>query len=139
MRHSRAFTLIEMLVVLVLLGMLAGIAGATYFGRIENARIQKVQADFSTIATALSLYRLDNGTLPTTAQGLGALRERPGLEPRPARFKAGGYITELPQDPWGNPYLYLFPAQTSERDYDLYTLGADGTAGGEGQNADRFK
>jgi general secretion pathway protein G len=135
----KGFTLIELLVVLVILGLLAGIAGVTYFSRVEAARLQKVDADFATLAAALSLYRLDAGMLPTTAQGLQALVQTPELPPQPARYKSGGYLDELPQDPWGKAYLYLQPARDAERDYDLYTLGADGNTGGEGPDADRAR
>jgi general secretion pathway protein G len=137
--RSRGFTLLELLVVIVLLGLLAGIAGVTYFGRVEAARVQKVEADLATIATALSLYRLDNGTLPTTAQGLAALRTRSELPPQPRRFKSSGYIADLPQDPWSRPYQYLFPARSENKEYDLYSLGADGAPGGEGQDADLYQ
>lgn len=136
MLRTRGFTLIELLVVLVVLGLLASIAGITYFGRVEGARLQKVEADLGTLRSALSLYKLDNGTLPTTAQGLGALRERPQLPPQPRSYRNGGYIRDLPLDPWGQPYLYLFPARDAVNEYDLYTLGADGEPGGEGQDAD---
>lgn len=137
--RQRGFTLIELLVVLVVLGLLASIAGATYFGRVESARLQKVEADFGTLGAALSLYRLDAGALPTTAQGLAALRTRPELPPQPRRYKSGGYIAELPLDPWNRPYQYLAPARGADREYDLYTLGADGAPGGEGQDADVYK
>lgn len=136
---TRGFTLLELLVVIAILGLLATVAGVTYFGRVETARQQKVAADFANLASALSLYRLDNGTLPTTAQGLAALHERPRLPPQPRRFKSGGYIAELPLDPWGNAYLYLFPARSAGKEYDLYTQGADGEPGGEGQDADIYK
>ena len=136
---SAGFTLLELLIVVALIGMLASVAGVMYFNRLENARLQKVEADFSTLATALSLYRLDNGTLPTTAQGLGALRERTELAPQPRRFKSGGYVAELPLDPWGQPYRYLNPAREAEREYDLYSLGADGKQGGEGADADIYQ
>lgn len=139
MRQESGFTLLELLVVLVVLGLLASIAGVTYFSRVENARVQKVAADFSTIAAALSLYRLDNSALPTTGQGLGALRTRPALEPQPRRYKSGGYIADLPQDPWGRPYGYLSPGRDADKAYDLYTLGADGESGGEGQDADIYQ
>jgi general secretion pathway protein G len=136
---NRGFTLLELLVVLVILGLLATVAGATYFSRVESARLQKVEADFGMLASALSLYRLDNGTLPTTAQGLAALHERSRLPPQPRRFKTGGYIAEVPRDPWGAAYQYLYPARGGDREYDLYTLGADGEAGGEGQDADIYQ
>ncbi len=137
--RSGGFSLMELLVVLVILGLLATVAGVTYFGRVDVARLQKVEADFATLASALSLYRLDNGTLPSTAQGLAALHERSPLPPQPRRFKNGGYIREVPLDPWGNAYQYLFPARSAEREYDLYTLGADGKPGGEGQDADLYQ
>jgi general secretion pathway protein G len=130
------FTLLELMIVLVLLGVLAGIAVPTYLGRADAARIQKASADFSTIATALSLYKLDNATLPTTEQGLAALVAKPQLDPVPLRYKSGGYINDLPLDPWGRPYLYLYPGRETEREYDLYTLGADSKTGGGGQDAD---
>lgn len=139
MRPANGFTLLELLVVLVILGLLATVAGVTYFGRVETARQQKIEADFATLATGLSLYRLDNGTLPTTAQGLGALRERPQLPPQAVRYKSGGYVADVPEDPWGNSYQYLFPARGADDEYDLYTLGADGKPGGEGQDADVHK
>ena len=133
---SEGFTLLELMIVLVLLGMLAGIAVPTYLGRADAARIQKVTADFSTIATALSLYKLDNATLPTTGQGLAALVAKPELDPVPLRYKSSGYINDLPLDPWGRTYLYLYPGRGPEHEYDLYTLGADGKTGGGGQDAD---
>jgi len=135
-RHQDGFTLLELMIVLVLLGVLAAIAVPTYLGRADAARIQKVEADFSTIATALSLYKLDNAALPSTDQGLAALVTKPQLDPVPLRYKSGGYINSLPLDPWNRPYLYLYPARDSGREYDLYTLGADGKTGGEGQDAD---
>ncbi|MDY6982562.1 MAG: type II secretion system major pseudopilin GspG [Pseudomonadota bacterium] len=138
MRHD-GFTLMELLVVIVVLGLLASVAGVTYFGRVEAARLQKVEADFGTLGSALSLYRLDAGSLPTTAQGLDALRTRPELPPQPRRYKNGGYIAELPLDPWNRPYRYLYPARGASSEYDLYTLGADGAPGGEGQDADVYK
>lgn len=128
--------MLELLVVLVLLGLLSGLAINTYLGRVDTARLQKVAADFSTLATALSLYRLDTGMLPTTAQGLQALRERPALEPRPARYKPGGYLAAVPLDPWGREYLYQYPAEFAGTEYDLYTLGADGESGGGGEDGD---
>ena len=91
---------------------------------------------FSNIATALKLYRLDNFGYPTTEQGLAALVEKPTMDPIPRNWKQSGYLPELPMDPWGRPYLYLNPAELGGGEYDLYSLGADGVTGGEGQNAD---
>jgi general secretion pathway protein G len=132
-RHA-GFSLVEILVVLVIMGLLISIVAPTVLNRADEARVQKVQADFKAIETALKIYRLDNFVYPTTEQGLQALVEPSTLEPEPRNFKQGGYLPELPIDPWGRPYLYLSPGERGE--VDLYTLGADGLSGGEGQNAD---
>lgn len=134
-QYSCGFTLLELMVVLVVLGLLAGIATPIYFGRAEAARQQKLQADFATIATALSLYKLDNRAVPTTAQSLFALVRKPTQAPVPLRYKANGYMRELPVDPWGREYLYLAPAPDG-REYSLFSYGADGARGGEGPAAD---
>lgn len=136
---SRGFSLIEIMVVLVILGLLAGVVAPQFLGRADTARMQKAEADLSTIATALSLYKLDNKQLPTTEQGLMALVRKPGLAPVPANWKANGYLESLPEDPWGEPYRYIFPAETGDSEYDLYSLGADNRRGGEGLDADIFR
>ncbi len=100
----------------------------------DDARVQKVYADFKAIETALKIYRLDNYVYPTSEQGLEALVEASTLDPEPRNFKKGGYLPEVPLDPWGRPYLYLSPGENGE--FDLYSLGADGLSGGEGQNTD---
>ncbi|MAL96005.1 MAG: type II secretion system protein GspG [Haliea sp.] len=128
------FSLVEILVVLVIMGLLISVVAPTVLNRADEARVQKVYADFKAIETALKIYRLDNYTYPTTEQGLQALVEPSGLEPQPRNFKTGGYLAEVPVDPWGRPYLYLSPGEQGE--VDIYTLGADGLSGGEGQNAD---
>lgn len=131
------FSLIEIMVVLVIMGLLISIVAPNVLNRADDARVQKVEADFSTIATALKLYRLDNFNYPTSEQGLSALVDQPSIDPIPVNWKKGGYLDDLPKDPWGRPYLYLSPAEFSDNDYDIYTLGADGVIGGEEQNADR--
>ncbi|MCR8923239.1 type II secretion system major pseudopilin GspG [Dasania sp. GY-MA-18] len=133
---QQGFSLIEIMVVLVIIGLLVSIVAPNVLDRADDARAQKVQADFSTIATALKLYRLDNYNYPTSEQGLEALVNKPGIDPIPTNWKKGGYLEEAPKDPWGRPYLYLSPAEFSDNDFDLYTLGADGITGGEDQNAD---
>lgn len=133
-RRQQGFSLIEILVVLVIMGLMVSIIAPTVLGRADDARIQKVHADFSAIGTALKLYRLDNYAWPTTEQGLMALVEKPVLEPLPQQWKSGAYVEALPLDPWNRPYVYLTPGQHG--DFDVYTLGADGLPGGEGQNAD---
>lgn len=131
---SRGFSLVEILVVLVIMGLLASVVVPNVLERADEARVKKVLADFSAIDTALKMYRLDNYMLPTSEQGLEALVEKTALPPEPRNWKSGGYLKELPEDPWGRTYLYLSPGEYGE--YDLYTLGADGISGGEGQNAD---
>jgi general secretion pathway protein G len=125
---------VEILVVLVIMGLLISIVAPTVLNRADEARVQKVYADFKAIETALKIYRLDNYVYPTTEQGLEALVEPSSLDPEPRNFKAGGYLQQVPLDPWGRPYLYLSPGENGE--IDIYSLGADGVAGGEEQNAD---
>ncbi len=132
--RQSGFSLVEILVVLVIMGLLISIVAPTVLNRADEARVQKVQADFKAIETALKIYRLDNFVYPTTEQGLQALVEPSTLEPEPRNFKQGGYLPEQPIDPWGRPYLYLSPGEYGE--VDLFTLGADGLSGGDGQNAD---
>lgn len=131
---SRGFSLIEIMVVLVILGLLISIVAPNVLDRADGARVQKVFADFKSIETSLKTYRLDNFGYPTSEQGLEALVDKPSLDPVPKRYPANGYLDSLPKDPWGNAYLYLSPGENGE--IDIYTLGADGVAGGEGQNAD---
>ena len=134
MRHQRGFSLIEILVVLVIMGLLISVVAPTVLNSADDARVQKVQADFKAIETALKIYRLDNFVYPSTEQGLVALIEPSTLEPEPRNFKDGGYLQQMPLDPWGREYLYLSPGENSE--VDLFSYGADGLPGGEGQNKD---
>ena len=132
--NSAGFSLVEILVVLVIMGLLISVVAPTVLNRADEARVQKAQADFKAIETALKIYRLDNYVYPTTEQGLEALIAPSTLDPEPRNFKQGGYLEDLPVDPWGRPYLYLHPGENGE--VDIYSLGADGLSGGEGQNAD---
>ena len=138
--EQHGFSLLEILVVLVIMGILVSLVAPTVLNRVGDARLQKVQADLSAIETALSIYHLDNYRYPTSEQGLQALVERPDLDPVPPKWKAGGYLKELPLDPWQRPYLYLYPgeraAEAGQDRADIYSLGADGIDGGEGQDAD---
>ena len=133
-RATSGFSLVEILVVRVIMGLLISVVAPTVLNRADEARIQKVYADFKAIETALKIYRLDNYVYPTTEQGLAALVEPSTLDPEPRNFKEGGYLAEVPVDPWGRPYLYLSPGENGE--IDLYSLGAGGLSGGDGQNAD---
>jgi general secretion pathway protein G len=134
MKKQRGFSLVEILVVLVILGLLVSVVAPTVLNQADDARVQKVYADFANIGTALKLYRLDNFVYPSSEQGLEALVAKSTLDPEPRNFKQGGYLDRLPMDPWGSPYLYLSPGENGE--FDLYSLGADGLAGGDSQSAD---
>jgi general secretion pathway protein G len=132
--RSKGFTLIELMVVLVILGVLAAIIVPKIMDRPDQARIVAAKQDIASLVQALKLYRLDNINYPTTEQGLQALVTKPTIEPIPNNWKSGGYLEKLPADPWGNPYVYLNPGRHGE--IDVYSLGADGQPGGEGKDAD---
>ena len=133
-RFSRGFTLIELMVVLVILGVLAALIAPKLMDRPDEARKIAAKQDIATLVQALKLYRLDNLRYPTTEQTLQALVAKPTLSPVPQNWKAGGYLERLPNDPWGHPYLYLSPGRNGE--IDVLSLGADGQPGGEGNDAD---
>ena len=131
---QRGFTLIEVMVVIVILGVLAALIVPKVMGRPDEARIVAAKQDIAAISQALKLYRLDNRRYPTTEQGLQALVEKPSAAPVPDNWKTGGYLEKLPKDPWGNPYQYLQPGVHGE--FDVFSFGADGQTGGEGVDAD---
>ena len=131
---QRGFSLVEILVVLVIMGLLISIVAPTVLNRADEARVQKAYADFKAIETALKIYRLDNYVYPTTEQGLEALVEASSLDPEPRNFKAGGYLQQVPLDPWGRHYEYRYPGEHG--DYDILSYGADGQPGGTGEDAD---
>ena len=132
--RSKGFTLIELMVVLVILGVLAAIIAPKIMDRPDEARIIAAKQDISSVVQALKLYRLDNIRYPSTEQGLQALVTKPAIEPIPSNWKSGGYLERLPKDPWGNAYLYLNPGRNGE--IDVFSLGPDGQTGGEGKDAD---
>ncbi|WJW75228.1 type II secretion system major pseudopilin GspG [Thiohalobacter sp. IOR34] len=121
--RAAGFTLIEVMVVVVILGILAAIVVPRVMDRPDEARITKARQDIRALESALNLYKLDNYTYPTTDQGLEALVEKP-VSPEPPKWKAGGYIDRLPKDPWGHPYQYLSPGEHGA--VDIYSLGPDG-------------
>lgn len=131
---SQGFTLIEIMVVLVILGLLVAIVGPNILGRGDQARVTAAEAQLSNIANALDLYRLDNSHYPSTQQGLEALAEKPSGTPEPRNWNPDGYLKPIPLDPWGNEYQYVSPG--TEGPYDLYSLGSDGQDGGEDTAAD---
>lgn len=133
-RHLKGFTLIEIMVVMVILGILASLIAPKIMGRPDEARVIAAKQDMGSIMQALKLYKLDNQRFPSTEQGLQALVTKPTSAPLPKNWKVGGYLERLPIDPWGNPYQYLFPGTHGE--LDIISLGADGLVGGEGNDAD---
>lgn len=130
----RGFTLIEVMVVIVILGVLAALVVPRIISRPDEARAVAAKQDIATISQALKLYRLDNQRYPTAEQGLAALTAKPELAPVPPNWKPGGYVERLPKDPWGNAYVYVNPGLHGE--IDVLSLGADGKPGGEGLDAD---
>ncbi len=133
-RRQSGFTLIEIMVVVVILGILAGIVVPRIMDRPDDARISKARSDIRAIESALNLYRLDNNVYPSTDQGLEALVEEPTGDPQPRNWREGGYLDRLPKDPWGNDYQYLNPGEHS--DIDIFSYGADGQSGGSGAQAE---
>ena len=133
---NRGFTLIELMVVIVILGVLAGLIIPRIMGRPEEARRMKARIQIESIETSLKLYKLDNGNYPTTEQGLDALVEAPTMGQLARAWREGGYMDKgkVPKDPWGNDYVYLSPG--IQDDYDLSSYGPDGEPGGEGDDAD---
>jgi general secretion pathway protein G len=133
-RHALGFTLIEVLVVIVILGILAALVVPRVLERPDEARAVAAKSDIASLMSALKLYRLDNQRYPTTDQGLSALVTRPTIAPLPPNWKPNGYLDRLPNDPWGHPYQYLNPGVRGE--IDVFSFGADGAPGGTGIDAD---
>ncbi len=133
---DRGFTLIELMVVIVILGILAGLIVPRIMGRPEEARRMKAQVQIESVETALKLYKLDSGYYPTTEQGLQALVEAPAVGQLPRAWREGGYLEKgkIPKDPWGSEYVYLCPG--IHGDFDLISYGADGEPGGEDKDRD---
>lgn len=134
LKNDRGFTLIEIMVVVVILGILAGIVVPRLLDRPEEARRTKAQVQIKSIEEALALYKLDNGFYPTTEQGLQALVTKPEIGRIPTRYREGGYLKKVPVDPWGTEYAYVSPGTHGEA--DIMSYGADGQPGGEGKDAD---
>ena len=129
---QRGFTLIELMVVLVIIGVLAALIVPNVLDRADDARVMAARTDANNLMQALKLYKLDNQRVPTAEQGLNALLIKPTTGPIPSNWKP--YLEKLPNDPWGRPYQYLLPGIKGE--FDVMSFGADGVAGGEGKNAD---
>ena len=130
--QQKGFTLIEVLVVVVILGILGAVVVPNLLSRPDAARLQAAETDIRMLASALDVYRLDNFQYPSSEQGLEALVQRPSGFPEPPNWNPDGYIKKLPSDPWGSKYVY----ERRDTSFTLFSLGADGQEGGEGQNAD---
>lgn len=132
LRSETGFTLIEIMVVLVIMGVMAALIVPSLLDRADDARVTAARTDVNNLMQALKLYKLDNQRFPTAEQGLDSLVRKPGAAPAPPNWKP--YLDKLPADPWGHPYQYLNPGVKGE--IDVFSLGADGQPGGEGKNAD---
>src|SRR5262245_55929989 len=130
----RGFTLIEIMVVVVIIGLLAAVIVPQVVGQVEKARVSKAAQDIASLETALTMFKLDNSKYPGTDQGLQALVVQPS-DPTIRHWKPGGYVKRVQKDPWGTDYQYVYPG-THGGEYDLFSLGADGQPGGEGEAAD---
>ncbi|UGA54918.1 type II secretion system major pseudopilin GspG [Vibrio sp. DW001] len=133
-RKQNGFTLLEIMVVVVILGILASVVVPNLLGNKEKADQQKAVSDISALEQAFDMYKLDNSVYPSTDQGLEALVTNPSGSPEPRNYRDGGYIRRLPQDPWGYDYQYLSPGDKGT--IDIFSLGSDGQEGGEGSAAD---
>ena len=133
-KGTEGFTLVEIMVVVVILALLAGIILPKIMGRPEEARRTAANVQMKEIEAALNLFKIDNGFYPSTEQGLNALVTKPATGEQPKQYKEGGYLHKVPKDPWGNDFVYLSPGPHGE--FDLVSYGADGVEGGEGKNAD---
>ncbi len=133
-KRQSGFSLIEIMVVVVIIGLLAAAIGPNVIGALGQAQGTTVQSDFKAIETALKMYKLDNFVYPSTEQGLEALVSPPETDPVPKNWRSDGYLPELPMDPWDNEYLYSSPGES--KPYEIYTLGADGVRGGVDEYAD---
>jgi general secretion pathway protein G len=130
------FTLLELIVVIIVLGLLAGLVAPQIFGRVSEAKTTTARTQLELIGVALDNYRLDNGSYPTTEQGLQALREKPTRAPVPLNWRGPYLRKDVPQDPWDRPYLFAAPGQRNPTGYDLSSLGRDGKPGGTGEDED---
>ena len=133
---ERGFTLIEIMVVIIILGILASIVGVKVVGHVDEARVTQAKVQMETFKTALESYRLQNSYYPTTEQGLQALVNPPTVGRLPQHYQEGGYLERIPKDPWGYDYIYISPGLINTRTFDISSYGADNEPGGEGKDAD---
>lgn len=134
LKKRRGFTLIEIMVVVVIIGLLSALVGPRLIGQSDEAKRKTTQTQISQLEQVLGLYYLDNGAYPTTNQGLSALITAPTTPPEPINYKKGGYMKKMPKDAWGREFIYVCPGEHG--DFDILSYGADGAEGGSGANAD---
>jgi general secretion pathway protein G len=134
LRRREGFTLIEIMVVILILGLLAAVVVPKLVGRTEEAKRTQARVQMKNVEQALELFKLDNGFYPDTEQGIAALVTAPASGRTPRNYRQGGYLDRVPQDPWGAPYVYVSPGSAGA--YDLLSYGADGAPGGEGEDGD---
>ena len=135
-RQQCGFTLLELVVVIIVLGLLAAIVAPQILGRVPDARTTAAETQVALLGTALDNFRLDNGAYPTTEQGLAALHEKPARAPIPTNWRGPYLRKDVPLDPWGKPYIYRSPGERNVSGYDLLSYGRDGKPGGEGEDKD---
>lgn len=134
LNRNAGFSLLEILVAMAIMAILTGVMVINFGGKTDEANLQRLKSDFAALNSALIQYKADNFLLPTTEQGLEALVTRPTSDPTPKNYQRDGYLQQLQNDPWGNPYQYVYPGENGR--YDIYSLGADGEEGGEDLAAD---
>ena len=133
-KFKKAFTLLELLIVIVIIGLLVSLVSINVLPTLNQAYLEKAKADISRLEQALVMFKINEGNYPSQSQGLDSLKANPGDLKKPFLYPAGGYINKLPKDPWGNDYVYVFP--TNNGSYQIISLGADGQPGGEGESKD---
>lgn len=137
-RAARGFTLIEIMAVVLIMGMLMALVGVNIAGQIDKARVATAKAQITQLESALEFYRMDNGRYPSSAQGLDALVNKPSGKPEPRSYPPGGYLKKKDalKDPWGEPFQYQSPGSHNVHSFDLWSLGADGSSGGDDADGD---
>ena len=131
---KKGFTLLELLIVIVIMGLLTSLVSFTLIPILNDANVQVAKSDIKKIEQAMLMFKINQGSYPTQQQGIKSLNENPGNLKKPGKYPSGGFINELPEDPWGNDYIYIYPGRYGE--FDIISYGADGQPGGEGENAD---
>lgn len=136
--RTGGFTLIEIMAVVLIIGLLGGIVGAVVFSQVDKARVSAAKAQVKQLESVLEFYRMDNARYPSSEQGLQALVRKPSGDPQPRNYRPEGYVQGglVPKDPWGEDYQYRAPGEHNPYSFDLWSFGADGKPGGEGNDAD---